>query len=367
MIHAFIGIITCSFCDIIPSLWSYFAAAGGRSVTIFSIDNDDSLRTVKTFTSQDKSEEYYTCQVPMISFAGFRGIITVLSLDKFQVRAVLVGHGGPVNHLCVHPLTTHLLFSASNDRSIRMWNLDNGVCIAIFAGEQGHINEVLTIDIHSLGNCFVSGGMDTCVKVWNLQDPLLLLCIAASSSSSPSSSATKKDPSLPCFQQIPLYSTVDVHSGYVDSVRWVGDAVLSKSTGGRVVLWEPGAALVNPGGVILQEFALPSGETWFVKLDACIPLDMFAVGNSWGQVFVYPLSTFKNKYPEVITKRSQYVTGVERFQCEQPCQPSLTLFPSHTSPTRQVIVRQTAFSAHGQYLACGLDGGLLHVWKIAHN
>lgn len=60
MIHAFIGIITCSFCDIIPSLWSYFAAAGGRSVTIFSIDNDDSLRTVKTFTSQDKSEEYYT-------------------------------------------------------------------------------------------------------------------------------------------------------------------------------------------------------------------------------------------------------------------------------------------------------------------
>lgn len=104
--------------------------------------------------------------MPMISFAGFRGIITVLSLDKFQVRAVLVGHGGPVNHLCVHPLTTHLLFSASNDRSIRMWNLDNGVCIAIFAGEQGHINEVLTIDIHSLGNCFVSGGMGTMIFVY---------------------------------------------------------------------------------------------------------------------------------------------------------------------------------------------------------
>lgn len=40
----------------------------------------------------------------------------------------------------------------------------------------------------------------------------------------------------------------------------------------------------QPGGVILQEYALPSGETWFVKMDACIPLDMFAVGNSWGQV-----------------------------------------------------------------------------------
>jgi hypothetical protein len=40
----------------------------------------------------------------------------------------------------------------------------------------------------------------------------------------------------------------------------------------------------QPGVVILKEFALPSGETWFVKLDACIPLDMFAVGNSWGQV-----------------------------------------------------------------------------------
>ena len=95
----------------------------------------------------------------MIAFAGFRGIITVLSLDKFQVRSILVGHGGPVNQLRIHPLTTHLLFSASNDRSIRLWSLDKGTCIAIFAGEQGHINEVLTIDIHPIGNCFVSGGM----------------------------------------------------------------------------------------------------------------------------------------------------------------------------------------------------------------
>jgi hypothetical protein len=39
--------------------------------------------------------------------------------------------------------------------------LRTAVCIAIFAGEKGHRDEVLSVDPHPLGNCFVSAGMDT--------------------------------------------------------------------------------------------------------------------------------------------------------------------------------------------------------------
>ena len=55
--------------------------------------------------------------------------------------------------------------------------MDSGVCIAIFAGEQGHINEVLTIDIHSLGNCFVSGGMGSIICVYVIVYVCVYLCM----------------------------------------------------------------------------------------------------------------------------------------------------------------------------------------------
>lgn len=82
---------------------------------------------------------------------------------------------------------------------------------------------------------------------------------------------------------------------------------------------------MQEGGIILQEYALASGGVWFVRLDVCIPLDIFAVGNSWGQarysvslafvafpdicasmqVFVYPLSTFKNRYANLLDEKEK--------------------------------------------------------------
>lgn len=49
--------------------------------------------------------------------------------------------------------------------------MENGVCIAIFAGEGGHRDEVLAADFHPLGQCFASSGMDNTVKIWALDTP----------------------------------------------------------------------------------------------------------------------------------------------------------------------------------------------------
>jgi len=53
------SIYNISFCDIIPSLWTYFAAVGGRSASLFSIDADDSIRSIRTYTSEDRGDEFY--------------------------------------------------------------------------------------------------------------------------------------------------------------------------------------------------------------------------------------------------------------------------------------------------------------------
>ena len=105
--------------------------------------------------------------MPILVFAGRKGLITVLDVARFEVQHVLVGHGDAVNELRIHPLSPHLLFSASKDRSIRLWNLHSSHCIAIFAGEKGHTNEVITIDVHMTGLCFVSGGMGANISGFN--------------------------------------------------------------------------------------------------------------------------------------------------------------------------------------------------------
>ncbi len=44
-----------------------------------------------------------------------------------------------------HPLLPALLFTASKDESIRLWNVVSGVCVAVMAGDLGHRDEVLSL------------------------------------------------------------------------------------------------------------------------------------------------------------------------------------------------------------------------------
>lgn len=56
---------------------------------------------------------------------------------------------------------------------MRLWNIRTLVCVAVFGGERGHREQVLTAAFNDDGTRFVSAGMDHCLKVWNLEHPRL--------------------------------------------------------------------------------------------------------------------------------------------------------------------------------------------------
>lgn len=170
--------------------------------------------------------------------AGKRGVLKVLNTITMKACG-LVGHGDLINELRTSPIDPGLVFSASKDRSVRLWNVRTMTCVAVFGGERGHRDEVLSLDIHILGNCMASSGMDTSIKIWNLKDPKLLYAIQISDDLSVVASTDKSFPVE--FLQFPLYSTTQLHTDYVDCVRWVGDCLLTKSTNNRIVLWAPDA------------------------------------------------------------------------------------------------------------------------------
>ena len=63
----------------------------------------------------------------------------LLTLPSGTQIATLQGHSGWVNCLIVH---NNILYSGSNDRTIRAWNLDTNECITAL---QGHTDSVLSL------------------------------------------------------------------------------------------------------------------------------------------------------------------------------------------------------------------------------
>ncbi|CAI5746616.1 unnamed protein product [Peronospora destructor] len=226
-----------TFCDVLPIYEHMFAAAGGNRLTVYECLENGGLDVIQVYCDGDQEEQYFTAAwtvdvltgSPLLAAAGFRGHIKVINCITQSVLIVLSGHGNSVNELKFHPVDPSLLFSASKDESIRLWNSLTGVCVAIFAGHMGHRDDVLSLDIHLKGSCFVSSGMDNTVKIWDLEDDVVQTAIKKSYTEP----RPKNRPFDTKFIQFPAYCTSKVHADYVDCVRMVGDLILSKSTGNK--------------------------------------------------------------------------------------------------------------------------------------
>lgn len=236
------------FCNHIPSLACYFATAGSNILTICRVNSNGVEVVQRHADSNASAEDYWACcwasvnaATPVVVVAGNMGILRVVNVLDLSV-ATLIGHGDSVNELILHPTVHDLVFSASKDRSIRLWSLSSMLCIAIFGGDKGHKDDILSIDVNLMGNLLVSSSVDTNIKVWNLADPALRTALKRADEYS---ALVKADPTARAYKvlmiQAPLFSTDRIHRGYVDSVRWMGDCLLTKSTNQRMVLWSPDA------------------------------------------------------------------------------------------------------------------------------
>jgi polycomb protein EED len=274
------------FCDILPAYYSYFASVAANVARIYRLSDTPSGNTtvelVMGFPDEDVEEVLYSCAwgaseqgTPILVVGGLRGVLKCIDCVSYEV-VILLGHGAAVNDLRAHTVDDGLVFSASKDESIRLWNIRTGVCVAIFAGEKGHRDEVLAIDIHPLGGCFVSAGMDTHMKIWNLEEPAVRRAIELSYTH-PRREGNKAF--LTITIQTPIFSTPYVHSGYLDSIRFVGNCVLSRSTSNQVCLWMPDNTRYKGAALVLRDYVARDGGIWYIRLDVCVPLNIFALGN----------------------------------------------------------------------------------------
>lgn len=284
-----------------------FATCGGNRVTVYETAWHSPLTPLRCFADADAGEVFYTCawQVDdrghqLLAVAGKRGIIKVFDLSvpagsASACFATVAGHGNEVNHVTWHPRRWQLLLSASKDESVRLWNAASQTLVAIFGGRGGHRYDVLSVDFHPSGVCFVSGGFDNYIKVWACDTPQLAAAIDLSIDFD-KASATRAFPTVSVHH--PVYHTRLLHSDYVDSVHWVGDLLFSKCAGvdiaHKVVLWAPDlprtASTDAMAATVLQEYNVHNCALWFVKAGVDRSGTYAALGTDDGHVHVWNIA-----------------------------------------------------------------------------
>ena len=87
------------------------------------------------------------------------------------------------------------------------------------------IFQVLSCDFRPDGQYIASCGMDHSILVWNIASERATMAMEAASGFK----LQNCDKPFPTVTLPPIFSTRDVHSNYIDCVRWFGDYLLSKS------------------------------------------------------------------------------------------------------------------------------------------
>jgi WD40 repeat protein len=247
----------------------------------------------------------------LLCVAGAGGLVKVIDPVQQRQVALLKGHGSDIYDMKVSPTDENLLLTGSVDESIRLWNLQSFACVAMFGGQNGHREAVLSLSWHATGCRFASSGIDKSIRLWKIDTTRVTEAVQASQKLTPTGN---RESFHPLCEQFPYFATLKAHLNFVDCVQFLGDMILSKSTYNSIVLWMPdipedsptvanakSAAYSPPSDVIvLRTFDLEHCNIWFVRFSIDDIGRLLAVGNIKGEVDIWDIDTCKKRSSQTL-------------------------------------------------------------------
>lgn len=122
------------------------------------------LRTITGHTDEIMCLQFNDhWQIPLLATGSYDKTIRVWNLETGECLAVLTGHNGCIRTL---QFDEKKLLSGSMDNTIKVWNLRTGACIRTLEGHRDGVTSLhfITNDNQQL---LVSGSADTTIRVWD--------------------------------------------------------------------------------------------------------------------------------------------------------------------------------------------------------
>ncbi|XP_076276452.1 U3 small nuclear riboprotein factor 55K [Lasioglossum baleicum] len=190
--------------------------------------------------------------------------IKVLCGDTLSHIKNLQGHRGSVTGL-VFRKDTHTLYSASEDRSVKVWNLDD---MAYVESLFGHQSGITSIDALARERAITSGGFDGTVRIWKIVEESQLI--------------------------------FNSHGGSIDSVKLINEEnFFSCGDDGQLSVWgclkkKPLCCVPNAHGTD----EMNNQPMWISSITALLNTDLVASGSRDGSIKLWKCSdSFRSLNP----------------------------------------------------------------------
>jgi WD40 repeat protein len=182
------------------------------------------------------------------------------SLEEFTPPRRLEGHTGQVFTLAWTPDGTLLASGASNENSIRIWNVADGRQVRVL---NGHSDWIRAVAFSPDGKLLASGSIDTTIKIWDVSTGDLL-------------------------------NTLRGHAGFISTIAFAPDGrtLASSSSDGRVLLWDILTGAQRSGFTYTAPTDLNTGAPlWATGLAYASDGKLLAVGQEDGKILLLDAST----------------------------------------------------------------------------
>jgi WD40 repeat protein len=297
--------------------------------------------------------------------------IRLWDLATGRARLVLQGHSQTVKAIAIHPNNPDpindqhfqlLLASGSSDRTIKLWNGQNGQEIATLTG---HLQTVNTLAFSPDGQTLASGSADKTIKLWHWQTGNLLATLTghtlavnalaygilgSDGGNDFSANATTPGRSLSLLASASTDRTIRLWDGTTyELLRILRDHIQVV----RAIAFHPTGKLLATGGedktirlwdtTSGQRIGILSGHSWSISGLAFSPDGKILISSSWDKT----LKLWQLHLDQA--KINPKVTGTE-----------IAVLKGHTDSVTCV-----AISPNGTAIASGSRDQTIRLWQLA--
>lgn len=150
-----------------------FAVTAGPRVEIFSIRKREPLKTIGRFDSEAHCGEIRADGRVLVAGedSGRMQVFDVAGGSRAVILRTWHLHKQPVWVTKWSPADLTALMSASDDKTVRLWDLPSNDPTRVFAGHSDYVRCGAFLPAGAAGNLLVSGSYDETVRVWDARAP----------------------------------------------------------------------------------------------------------------------------------------------------------------------------------------------------